>query len=143
MINHGIKAAVMMAFRVFANMSQGTGRTEAMIRSARVGDMILCATAVERRHVENRLKELKRTGVKVGFSDPKGDPMRIRGTNPTGATIFSHLFIEQFWEHRLEGIDRELRFYQGALSKLDVPGQDIHPMAARMIDLERREAPLP
>lgn len=143
MNDNGIKAAMLMAFRTFTALSRGSGRTDAMIRGARVGDIILCADEIEYRHVRARLKELGRDGIKVSWSDPRTDPRRMRGTNTMGATLFSHLYIERFWEHRMEKIDEELRFHQEALSKIDVPGHDIHPMAARMIDFEKRHPTFP
>lgn len=139
MQDNGIKAAMLLAFRTFATLSRGTGRTDAMIRGARVGDIILCADETEYRYVRRRLKELGRDGIKVSWSDPKTDPRRMRGTNPMGATIFTHLYIERFWEHRMAKIDEELRYFHAALSKEDVPGHDIHPMAQRVIDHERGE----
>lgn len=137
MIDHGLKAAMMTAFRIFTYASRGTGRTNAMIRSARPGDLILCGSATEQKDVTRRLEEAGRKHIDVKFIHPNRNPLAHRGTNPRGATIFSHLYIEKFWEHRIEEIDRELRNAQMAMSKIDPPDEDVSGLVQRVYEADR------
>lgn len=137
MIDHGISAAIKTAVRTFEIFSRRTGRTSAMIAAIRPGDRIITATQEEQRRIRRILKLAGKEDIEVSFSDPREDPLRRRGTNPNGATVFDHLYIEGWWLAAIERADRELRSAEAALSSAPPPPELISEVADRYLDWDR------
>ncbi len=138
MNDNGISAAIRVHLRMFQQASRQTGRSEAMLQAARPGDHIITATEAEARRLTRRLREIGKLEVTVSHSDPAKHPMRSRGTNPDGATIFDHTWIEGFWAHSLDQAAKEIAMYAAEMSKAPAPDQQMSPIARAMLDLEFR-----
>lgn len=121
MEDYGIGGAVRMGRLVFSQASRRSGRTARMIERARPGDIIVVGEEAERRRIERILKDEKKPDVRVIVLSPNRHPMDWHGTNPRGAMIFDHSWIEGWWDGKIEGIRAELEMIEQAMSKRPPP----------------------
>lgn len=139
MNDHGLQAHVKASLRTFIAFSRRSGRTTAMIDAARNGDLIITASEQEARRIRRLLQDAGKE-VTVGISDPARDPMMRRGTNPTGATIFDHSWLELYWETQIDRAAANLFNIKQAMSKQQEPEpeQRLSDRACNIIDWSLR-----
>lgn len=139
MNDHGLQAHVKASLRTFIAFSRRSGRTTAMIDAARDGDLIITANEPEARRLRRLLHDAGKE-VAVGISDPGRNPMMLRGTNPTGATIFDHVWLGLYWETQIDLAASSLFQIKQAMSKQQEPEpeQRLSDRARNIIDWNLR-----
>lgn len=133
--DHGLSAAMNMAFQIFEQGSRRSGRTERMLAAVRDGDWIVTSVAAEARRIECRLKELGREKVRVIVSQPRTYGLRWeQGPNARGFVHFDHEFLTDYWRAKLDAAEVELDNLQAKISLGPPAEQEQGDMSYRFVD---------
>lgn len=115
MDHFGISHAMLSMVDVYRRTARRSGRTEALIKSLRDGDRVLCGDPGSLRDLNRRIAErgLKVEVLMVGL----GDAHRISERRvSTGRTIFDHTFVEQHFERSIRDAAVGIQKLQDMLS---------------------------
>lgn len=99
MIDYGYVPMLKTALRLFEDMSRGTGRTEYLLDVVQAGDRIVVGTEMERRRLENLLRETGKRDVEVcAVNVDSRDKWKHRlamlsASRPLRPTLFDHTFV--------------------------------------------------
>lgn len=131
MNDDGLAAAMNMALAVFQQCSRASGRSSRTLESARPGDVIVTATNQERRRLEYELYAMGKPNVRVIVASVEpGQTTRI-APKPSGAVIFDHMWIAEYWQCQMTHISNDLRALQIEVSRRAPPEQLKSEMAHR------------
>lgn len=100
-IDYGFMGALQRAMQMFDMGGQQSGRTEAMLFSARPGDVIVTKDFREHNWLERKMRSLGLSGIRVVVVSPTREAAGRRLSSLTGVTHFSHDWVEAFFRHEL------------------------------------------
>ena len=104
---YGIGSAMQAMVRVYFQTSRSSGRTSSLIDSLHDGDRVVFVDSKEADRVYRLCKE-RELEVKC-ITVPPNNPMRLLERGPSmGRTIFSHRWVEQYYEMRLVDCARDI-----------------------------------
>lgn len=95
---YGFVGALRYALKMFDLGASQTGRTEAMLYSARPGDNIVVATHAQERWLRTKINELGLHGLNIIVCLPERLDASISLTGLQGVTHFSHDWVMAFLE---------------------------------------------
>lgn len=112
MDQYGIGAAVKAVTEVYFQSARRTGRTTALVKTLKPGDVVVCMDENHERHLGMILRERQVEGVKIIIADPRRSFDPLNFYPQTGHRLFfDHTFVEEKYRAAIEGVSSELRHW--------------------------------
>jgi hypothetical protein len=108
----GIGAAIKGCVSVYFQSARATGRTTLLLESVQAGDRVVFRNDREAFRFNQALRDMGKTNITCTVVKPErpGDIFSIPTSK--GRTVFDHMWLQDFYECRIDQINQEIDHYQ-------------------------------